>query len=127
MGERKQMTNFYNEEYIKQIKWFEDSLVKDLYKTLDGLPDHETIYKMKWHMDNLQIAVKALYIVIKNEMHQTNKIRDIISKLPDDEKYQKLKSLLEERDSDIEETIRPLSDYTKELEESRKKRPDYIG
>ena len=120
------MTDFYKEDFIEKIKQFDDMLDKDWYKTLDELPDHKAISEMKWYIHNLQCAVRVLYVIIDSEMKQTNKIRKIISKLPDDEKYQKLKSLFEERDNDIEKTIRPLSNYAKELEESRKRSPEYI-
>lgn len=128
MGERKQMTDFYDEKFIKSVRNFDKILDDNWFERLKTVSDQGKLStEIKWFVNELRIAIKVLFVVAESEMHQTNKIKDIISKLPNDEKYQELKSLFEERDNDIEETIRPLSEYTKELEESRKKRPDYIG
>lgn len=121
------MTDFYDEDFMKSVMSFDDVLDKNWLKKLDGLDDHHTISEMKWNIHNLQISLKVIYVVIKNEMKHTNKIYKILSKFPNEEKFQELKSLFEQRDNDIEETIKPLSNYAKELEESRKRNPDYIG
>jgi len=121
------LPKFADEDFIKSVMNFDPILDKKWFETLQSMSYEESVSDMKWRIHDLQIALKAVYIVIESQMKQTNKINKIISKLPDDEKYQELKKTYDERDNDIEETIRPLSDYTKELEESRKKRPGYIG
>ena len=127
MGERKQMT-YYDEDFIKKIMQFDKNLDGKIWKKLYELQTpQEKLDKIMWDFPTLQIAVKILFMVIESEMHQTNKMKEIISKLPDDGKFEELKMLFEERDNDIEKTIKPLSDYTKQLEESRKRKPDYIG
>lgn len=121
------MTDFYDEDLIKQVKQFDDVLDKNWYKTLDELPENKAVSEMKWCIHYLQYAVKVLYVIIESEMKQTNKINKIISKLPNEEKFQELKKVIEDRDGDIEQTLKPLSGYVKELEESKNRKVDYIG
>ena len=119
---------YYDEDFIKKIMQFDKNLDGKIWKKLYELQTpQEKLDKIMWDFPTLQIAVKILFMVIESEMHQTNKMKEIISKLPDDGKFEELKMLFEERDNDIEKTIKPLSDYTKQLEESRKRKPDYIG
>ena len=120
------MTDFYSEDFIKRVKGFNGVLNDNWYKALDKMPDREAISEMKFHVHYMQCAVKVLYLVIESEMRETNRLHNIISKLPDGEKYQELKKIVEERDDDIGDTLKPISKYVKELEDSKKRRPNYI-
>ncbi len=118
----------YDDDFIKSIQGFDEILNDDWYERLTKISDDAKLpMELKWFVNELRIAIKALFVVVNSEMHQTNKMKEILSKLPDDEKHQDLKKILEERDNDIEKTLKPISKYTKELEESRTRKPDYIG
>lgn len=118
----------YDDELMENIKSFGEPFTYERTKKFNSITDPKImVSEIKEYFKDVTFAVRSLFVIVECEMTQTNKIRNIISKLPDDEKYQELKSLFEERDSDIEETIKPLSKYAKELEESRNRNPNYIG
>ena len=82
---------------------------------------------MKSKIRDLQYAVKMLYVIVRSEMLQTNKIKNIISKLPDREEFKGLKQEVETQKINSVETLLPIKKLADELQESKNKKVDYIG
>jgi len=122
------MTDFYDEELFKGVKDFEKMLDGDWYDELTKIKDPDIHSStMKWKIRDLQYAVKMMYIIMQAEMSQTNKIKNIISKLPDHEEFKELKQEVETQKINSIETLLPIKKLADDLQESKNKKVDYVG
>jgi len=109
------------DDYLEMIK---GDWIEELHKTSD--PD-QVLSQLKLKIPRLQNTLQLLLIVTKFEMSQTNKMRDILSKLPDSEEFKELKQELEIQKNNVVETLLPIKKLADNLQESKNKEINYIG
>ncbi|QLH07423.1 hypothetical protein [Nitrosopumilus ureiphilus] len=118
----------YPENFMKDVMGFSKTLSNENWqKMLNGMNNDEAISKIQYYLIDVQTAIKILYVVIENEMKETNRIRVLLDKLPDTKEFEAVKHELAQQRKESIETLLPIKKLSEALEESKNRKVDYIG
>ncbi len=118
----------YDENFIKDVMNFDDMLEGDWFKELDNPKEHTGFLEQpQWKIHSLQYAVRVLFMVIKTEMKETNRIHSILGKLPDTDEFKAIKQELKQIREEALASLIPIKKLSESMESSKNARPDYIG
>ncbi len=63
----------YDDDFIKSIQGFDEILNDDWYERLTKISDDAKLpMELKWFVNELRIAIKALFVVVNSEMGSVN-------------------------------------------------------
>lgn len=120
------MTTF-DDDFIKRVMGFVKPLEGNWFEELDKPEEHTSFTsKPQWKIHLLQYAVQVLFVVIKYQMKDANRIHSILEKLANKDDVEIIKEELKQIREDTAETLIPLKEFTDQLEESKNRKVGYI-